>query len=113
MGENGGGEMEVDREEGVRQIELQLGILNSLGLAWPETRRHKSSSFQPWLTILVHWQTTRPEETNWQLPSALELSSRRGVCHSTWPSLLRLATRFSQRLPRLLAPCFSYPSMHS
>ena len=30
--ENGGGEMEVDREEGVRQIELQLGILNSLGL---------------------------------------------------------------------------------
>ena len=36
--ENGGGEMEVDREEGVRQVELQHGILTSLGLAWPETR---------------------------------------------------------------------------
>ena len=36
--ENGGGEMDVDREEGVRQVELQHGILTSLGLAWPETR---------------------------------------------------------------------------
>ena len=36
--ENGGGEMEVDREEGVRQVELQHGVLTSLGLAWPETR---------------------------------------------------------------------------
>merc|ERR1719509_653959 len=31
-------EMEVDREEGVRQVELQFGILTCLGLAWPEAR---------------------------------------------------------------------------
>ena len=31
-------EMEVDREEGVRQVELQYGILTCLGLAWPEAR---------------------------------------------------------------------------
>ena len=29
---------EVEREEGVRQVELQAGILTALGLAWPETK---------------------------------------------------------------------------
>ena len=47
--ENGGGEMEVDREEGVRQVELQHGILTSLGLAWPETRETQ----EQFLAIMV------------------------------------------------------------
>ena len=48
--ENGGGKeelMEVDREEGVRQVELQFGILTCLGLAWPETKETQEKFLGP------------------------------------------------------------------
>jgi len=97
-------EMEVDREEGVKQVELQYGILTCLGLAWPEVKETQQLFLGPMVDHLdtMVGNTTRKNQLaiakclgsllkGWKLPQDLLKSPEsRQTCGDVFAKIAKI-----------------------